>query len=163
MWDINNAAHTYVHVCIFAPVPGLLENSRVYDIWIRIYFGPGPATVDSVGVSYHCAFWRHGSKLTIFCIASTRMNCIFWDAFFELIRNLATLDPNFEKLQEFQVYGTLITSLHPRTWIVTVHRFSLIFSSQGTCQKIYTWIFRVHRSSEEVDVQSTSIFSRLGY
>jgi len=89
MWDVNNAAHPYVHVCIFAPVPGLLENSRGYDIWIRLSFGP--VTVDSVGVSYHFAFWRHGSKLANFCIAS--MNCIFRDAFLELIRNLTTLDP----------------------------------------------------------------------
>jgi len=56
--------------------------------------------VKSVGVFCHFAFWRHGTRLATFSDAPK--NCIFWGAFFEPIRNLATLVP--EILQDF--HGT---------------------------------------------------------
>ena len=57
-------------------------------------------TVDSEEVFRHFEFWRHGSRrATVF---TAPKNCIFRGASFEVIKNLATLDP--EKLQGF--YGT---------------------------------------------------------
>ena len=67
-------------------------------IWIQTHFGL--VMIDSEEVFRHFAFWRHGSRLATFFIAT--LNCIFGGASFEPIRNLATLDP--EKLQGF--HGT---------------------------------------------------------
>ena len=57
-------------------------------------------TVDSVETFRHGAFWRDRLKVVTFFI--TLKTCIFSGASFELIKNLATLNP--EKLQGF--HGT---------------------------------------------------------
>jgi len=54
-------------------------------------------TVDSAEIFRHFAILRDGLGVATFFIALK--NCIFWDASFELIKNLATL--NHEKLKGF--------------------------------------------------------------
>jgi len=67
---------------------------------IRTYFGS--VTVESVCGFLDFTFWRHGFELATFFIV--HMNCIFWGTSFELIKNLATSNP--ETLQGF--YGTAL-------------------------------------------------------
>jgi len=79
-----------MHICPCSRTVGISKK-----VWIQTYFGP--VTVESEEIFRHFVFWRQGSRLATFFIAS--MNCIFWGASFEPMKNLATLDP--EKLQGF--------------------------------------------------------------
>jgi len=102
--DVRNAGTFPRHILPIQPRMNMCTRSwALYifkNIWISTYFGL--MMVDSVGDCHHSAFSRYGFKLAIFLIAF--MNCISWDASFELILNLAILDP--EKLQGF--HGILI-------------------------------------------------------
>ena len=108
-----------MHIC---PCSWSIEISK--KIWIQKYFGP--ATVDSVEIFRHFAFWRHRTRLVSFLIEPK--NCIFWGATFELIKNLATLVP--EKLQGF--YETLLYHCYTLASDVSV---LYIF-------KVYKWVMR---------------------
>jgi hypothetical protein len=107
-WDFRNVVtfsqgifYPYTHICICAPVQGLLEYERTLGFGhIRTYFGS--ITVESVGVFCHFAFCSLGNRLASFFIVPKK--CFLWGASCELITNLATLF--LKKSQGF--HGTLL-------------------------------------------------------
>jgi len=97
-----------MHICPCSRALGICKN-----IGIPTYFGS--MTVESVGVFRHFAFCNLGNRLASFFVVPK--NCIFWDASFEPIKNLATLFP--KKLQGFHwtllyhCYTLLLMIAHP--------------------------------------------------
>ena len=89
-----------MHICHCWWTIGISKN-------IRVRTCSGLVTVDSVKISRHFAFLRHGIKLVIVLIAY--LNCTFQGASFELKKNLQLS----QKVTRF-LRNSLVPWLHPR-------------------------------------------------